>query len=88
VEKVERKERGLEDVTHHMRGMQMMPIIPGAGVISLGGIILIAGFLWKIWRNDLRHISKALDRVESSQTRIETKIDNHISSHAKGDFGG
>jgi len=66
----------------------MMPIIPGAGVISLGGIIVIAGFLWKIWRNDLRHISKALDRVEGSQTRIETKIDSHISSHAKGDFGG
>jgi len=64
----------------------MIPIIPGAGVISLGGLIVIAGFLWKIWRNDLRHISKALERVEAGQTRIEAKIDTHISSHAKGDF--
>jgi len=64
----------------------MIPFLPDAGVISLGGIVVIAGFLWKIWRNDLRHISKALERVEEGQVRIETKIDNHITSHAKGDF--
>jgi len=56
-----------------------MALLPGAGLLSLGGIILIAGFLWKIWRNDLRHMSKALDRIEH-------KLDDHIKDHAKGSF--
>jgi len=46
----------------------------------------LAGFIWKIWRNDLKHIARSLARVEAGQTRIEAKIDNHISAHAKGDF--
>jgi len=73
--------------------MSMQQIVAAApevvfslGGLSLGGVIALAGLLWKFWKNDLRHIGRSLDEIKTGQTRIEKKIDDHISSHAKGDF--
>jgi len=57
----------------------MEPLIPGAGVISGMGLLALAGWVWKIWKNDLKHVKAALER-------IETKLDQHINDHAKGDL--
>jgi len=65
---------------------QAPEVIFSLGGLSLGGVAALAGLLWKFWRNDLRHIAKSLDGIKDGQTRIEKKIDDHISSHAKGDF--
>ncbi len=61
-------------------------LIPGAGAISLVGILAITGFLWKMWRNDLKHIAESQTAIRSSLERIENKLDEHINAHAKGDF--
>ena len=58
------------------------PILPGLGLIGtiLGVLVIpLAVWVWKIWKNDLKHIN---DRLE----RIEIKVDGHISDHAKGEF--
>ena len=58
------------------------PILPGLGLIGtiLGVLVIpLAVWVWKIWKNDLKHIN---DRLE----RIEIKVDSHISDHAKGEF--
>ena len=65
------------------------PIMPDLGLIGtiLGLLVLpLAVWVWRIWKNDLSHIAKRLVAIEKSQERIETKVDDHISSHAKGDF--
>jgi len=48
-------------------------------ILSLGGIVTIIGFLYKVYANDLKHIQETLKRIEA-------KLDRHISNHAKGDF--
>jgi len=63
--------------------------MPGLGlvgtVLSLF-IFPLAVWVWKIWKNDLGHIAKRLAIIEKSQERIEKKVDDHINSHAKGEF--
>jgi len=65
------------------------PVMPGLGLVGtiLGLFVIpLAVWVWRIWKNDLSHIAKRLVTIEKSQERIETKVDDHISSHAKGDF--
>jgi len=65
------------------------PIMPGLGLIGtiLGVLVFpLALWVWRIWKNDLKHVGDRLDKIEDGQGRIETKLDDHINSHAKGDF--
>jgi len=63
--------------------------MPGLGLVGtiLGLLVLpLAAWVWKIWKNDLAHIAKRLTGIEKAQERIETKVDDHINDHAKGEF--